>query len=148
MAELTINQLIKIVIALIVMIIIILGIYAGVRYYIIPYFSGIGFEEPKVDINTQFGRELIQEKNLIGRVDSEGFFIYENKKTDLYFEEGEIKIKEYGWFGWDKLNPDESAGIVGNDGKLEVKEITQYYSVLNGAYKYGNEIYKIGGEDE
>ncbi len=44
MAELTINTLIKIVLASVVMIIVILGVYAGVRYYVIPYFSGIGFD--------------------------------------------------------------------------------------------------------
>jgi len=147
MAELTINQLIKIALASAVMIIIILGIYAGVRYSIIPYFSGIGFEEPRVDINTQFGQELIQDRNLIGRVDNEGFFIYENQKTDLRFKDGKILLSE-SFLGINWLKPDTKSGIVGNDGRLEVKEITQYYSVLNGAYKYGNEIYKVGGEDE
>jgi len=143
--ELTINNLIKMAIAVLVIVLVITGIFIGMKNYVIPYFSGIGFEEPKVDINTQFGGELIQDKNLIGRVDNDGFFIYEQKETDLYFKEGKILIKEKGMFDWDWANWDSEAGTIEQDGKLEVKEITEYYEVLNGAYKYGNEIYKIGG---
>ncbi len=67
--ELTINNLIKMVIAVLVIVLVLTGIYFGMKNSIIPYFSGLGFEEPAVDVNTQFGRELIQEKNLVG-----GFF--------------------------------------------------------------------------
>ena len=145
--ELTINNLIKMVIAMLVIVLVIAGIYLGMKSYVIPYFSGIGFEEPKVDINTQFGGELIQDKNLIGRVDKDGFFMYENKKTDLRFKDNKILLFEsFLGIGW--LNPDTKAGTIEQDGKLVVEPITEYYEILNGAYKYGNEIYKIGGDDD
>ena len=146
--ELTINNLIKMVIAVFVIVLIVTGLFIAMKSYVLPYFSGIGFEEPKINVNTQFGRELIQEKNLVGRVDSEGFFIYEKKKTDVYFKEGKIEVLEKGAFGWDWINPDSEIGLVGNDGKIELSGATEYSDVLEGSYKYGNEIYKVGGENE
>ena len=138
--ELTINNLIKMVIAVFVIVLIVTGLFIAMKSYVLPYFSGIGFEEPKVDVNTQFGRELIQEKNLIGRVDSDGFFIYEKRKTDVYFDEGKIKEAVDWWL-------DDKIGFVGSDGKIELDGATEYFEVLEGSYKYGNEIYKVGGEN-
>lgn len=43
--ELTINNLIKIVIAGVVIVLMILGIYLGMKEYIIPFFRDIGFGE-------------------------------------------------------------------------------------------------------
>lgn len=41
--ELTINNLIKLVLAAIVIVVVILGIYLIMSSYVIPYFKGIGF---------------------------------------------------------------------------------------------------------
>ena len=41
--ELTINNLIKIVIAAIIIAVVVLGIYFEMSNYIIPYFKGFGF---------------------------------------------------------------------------------------------------------
>ena len=43
MAELTINNLIKMIIAGVVIVVVILGIYFGFKNYVIPFFEGIGF---------------------------------------------------------------------------------------------------------
>ncbi len=72
--------------------------------------------------------------------------MYENQKTDVKFKDGKVLLSE-SFLGFDKLNPDTKAGIIGDDGKLEVEEITEYYNALNGAYKYGNEIYRIGDDN-
>jgi len=42
--ELTTSNLIKMVIALVVIVLIVLGLYFAMRFYIIPYFEGFGFE--------------------------------------------------------------------------------------------------------
>jgi len=42
--ELTINNLIKIIIAVLVLAVIVIGIYFGFRSYIIPYFEGFSFK--------------------------------------------------------------------------------------------------------
>jgi len=44
--ELTINNLIKMAIAGVVIVVMILGIYLGMREYIIPFFRDIGFGKP------------------------------------------------------------------------------------------------------
>ena len=42
--ELTINNLIKIIIAVVVIAVVVLGAYLVMKDYIIPYFKGMGFE--------------------------------------------------------------------------------------------------------
>jgi len=39
--ELAINNLIKMIIAAVVIVVVILGVYLAMRFYIIPYFKGI-----------------------------------------------------------------------------------------------------------
>ncbi len=56
MAELTINNLIKIIIAVVVLIAVILGVYLSFNNYIIPYFKGF-----------DFGMILITTRNFINR---------------------------------------------------------------------------------
>ena len=46
--ELTINNLIKMVIAALVIVVVIVGIYFAMSSYIIPYFKGIGFGGEKI----------------------------------------------------------------------------------------------------
>ncbi|MDD5191839.1 MAG: hypothetical protein PHH54_04155 [Candidatus Nanoarchaeia archaeon] len=141
--ELTTENIIKIALGVFVIVMLILGIYLAMRSYIIPYFSGIGFEEPKVDINSQFGKELVQEKNLVGTVDEKGYFVYKGVKTEIYFQKDKIYVKEYGVFNWDWTNPDEEIGKLDSEGKITIKINSQYSDNLKEAYKVGKEIYKI-----
>src|SRR3989344_8497143 len=158
--ELTINNLIKIALAAGVIIIMILGISMAVKNYVIPYFSGIGFEEPKIDTSSQFGKELIQGKNKIGifkEINKFNYFIYNEKKTSIYFKKNEIYLEksfgeledEIGIISKIKnsvkdLYPDEKVGYLDNEGKIIIErdiilnEIN-YRNILNGAYKYGLE---------
>jgi len=48
MAELTISQIIKIVIAVAVMAVVIFGIYMAFKYYVIPYFEGWSFKSAEM----------------------------------------------------------------------------------------------------
>lgn len=153
--ELTTSNLIKIIIGVFIIVLVILGVYIAMKNYIIPYFSGIGFEEPKIDANTEFGKELIQDKNKIGIVDNEGYFVYQGKKTDVYFKENKIYLREY--FGelktgfWSifllnpikRLKPNSEIGSLDNEGKISINKEVEYKDILNNAYKNGNEIYKI-----
>jgi hypothetical protein len=145
--ELTTNNLIKMTIAVLVIVLIITGIFIGMRSYIIPYFSGIGFEEPKIDINTQFGNDLVKPENLIAitKEDSDHEYLWiDNKETLWYFEDGDIMQVETR-LGYDDLKWDSEVGFIGNEGKLEVVSGTKHYDWLKGSYKYGFEIYKMGG---
>lgn len=48
MAELTINQIIKIIIVVFVIVVVVGGIYLAFKEYIIPYIKGIGFGTEKI----------------------------------------------------------------------------------------------------
>ena len=153
MAELTINTLIKIVLASAVLVVVILGIYFGMKSYVIPYFSGIGFETPKIDANSQFGKELIKNENKIGeikKISSVDYFIYEGKQTEIYFtKNGEIKLLKKGAFDLDYLSPDEKIGFIDKSAKIVIqkeaksKQGMNFMEILNNAYRNGNEVYKI-----
>ncbi len=43
MSELTINKLIKIILAGVVIVVVILGLYFAMTSYVIPFFKGLGF---------------------------------------------------------------------------------------------------------
>jgi len=155
--ELTINNLIKMTIAVLVIVLFMAGLYLGMKTYVIPYFSGIGFEEPRVDVGSQFGQTLIKPENQVGTVGREDGFFYNNgQKTSIYFKKGKIKVAEGKW-----ISSDSEIGSVTNDGKIiidmkyvdpllggkyTIAGINLDAKLLNGAYKFGLEIYKIGGK--
>ena len=147
--ELTINNLIKIAIGVLVLVIVIGGLFFAMKSYVLPYFAGIGFEESTLDINSQFGRELIKEENKVAMVGVKGFLIIENDKKMIVFKKDNVYEKEYAgdsksWVA-DKLNPDHKIGRVTKERRIEIDSPTEYFDLLNGAYYVGTEIYKIGG---
>jgi len=148
--ELTVNNLIKMSIAVLVIVLVITGIVIGMKNYVIPYFSGIGFEAPQIEMGTQFAKELVKEENLIGTVDEDNFFIYNHRKTDIYFnfKEHKVMMLVEGAFGWDWTASDERVGNVENDGKLVITASVPHGDILDGAYWLGKEVYKIGGPVE
>jgi len=140
--ELTTDNLIKIIIGVFVIVVVVLGVYFAMKSYVIPYFSGIGFEEPKIDTNTEFGKQLLKDENLIGSLDKDGYFVYQGTTTDIYFKEGKIYIKKEV-FGLDWINPDTKIGSLNSENKIIINKEIQYSDALRDAYKLGNEIYKI-----
>jgi len=142
MAGLTIENLIKMIIAVVVIVVIVVAVYFVMSNYIIPYFSDLGFEEPKIDPTTDFAKELLEEKNIIGSV-SDGIFIYEGKETDIYFKSGQIFMKKDGWFNLDWTGKDLKIGNLDSEGKIVISNEVPGTETLSNAYKYGNEIYKI-----
>ena len=142
MAELTINHLIKIIIAVAVIVVVITGVYFAMSNYIVPYFSGLGFEEPKIDTTTTFAQELLKEENIIGSVSGKDF-IYEGRKTNFYFENGKVYLKKTGIFDWDITGWDVKIGNLDSEGKIIISNEVPGTEVFSNTYKYGNEIYKI-----
>ena len=140
--ELTINNLIKMVIAGVVIVIVILGIYFGMRNYVIPYFSGIGFGGED-DIGEIVGEAGVCEgKTPIGILDkrkskggfTESFFIYNGKKTNIYFsKEGYVKINNWG-------REDTAGRVNGYEIEIDDKYKKGDAKVLDGALIGGNQI--------
>lgn len=121
MSDLTISKLIKLIIAGVVLVVVILGLYFAMTSYIIPFFKGLGFG------SEGFGEEILgevcEEENLVGSLEKEGdllYFKYEDEKTVFYIKEEKVYEDRWG------IGNDEGVGeIVGN-------EIIIFSSVLIG----------------
>jgi hypothetical protein len=145
--ELTTNNLIKMVIAVLVIVLIILGLYLGMKSYVIPYFSGIGFDESELDVNSQQFQDLIQERNRIAAIkDYDGKeFLYEtnpSQRVEVYFDGQTIRI--YNVWGGDDYGGwrDREVGFVANNQEIFINS-EEGPGWINGAFRYGRGIYRI-----
>lgn len=143
MSELTINKLIKIIIAGVVIVVVILGLYFAMTSYVIPFFKGLGFEGEDEDI---FGEASICEgKTIVGGIEKYNFwntgirdyFEYKNEKTHIYFIEG-------GYIKTEKGIGNPILGRV-NGYEIEIYDkymIKKYFPAekINGTLIGGNEI--------
>lgn len=99
MVELTIDNLIKIIIGAVVIAVVILGIYFSFRNYIIPFFGGFGFGGNETGGGN--GETLTDPciKNgvwgTIGSLESDGFYpiIQNGEKTGFYIKGTEVYVK-------------------------------------------------------
>ena len=143
--ELTINNVIKIVIGVVVIAVVVLGIYLGMTNYIIPYFQGLGPSDGDNGGNGGgggSGAEICQGKVPVGYLDlrrtitkltKEYFFISNNQKTWIYFKNG--KVWENNFFG-----DDEIGSVVGNEIDIKIIERQGDAGNLHGKLKGGNQI--------
>ena len=142
--ELTTNNLIKIIIAVFVIVVVIAGIYLGMRNYVIPYFSGIGFEENDTGIGVGGDFEVCKGKDgedIVGTLRKEGELYYfvdtNNYEPKIYFSDnGEVKRDVWGW------GNDVPLGRV-NGVEIEIytdKKTDYHTEVLDGALVGGLEI--------
>lgn len=137
MAELAINNIVKIAIAVFAMIVVIIGIYFSVNDYIIPYFTGISF-------NQSYGTTpgVCNGKTFLGLIEyrapwgetNQDFFIYNGEKTSIYFLKD--KIYDKGW-----LLDSVIGRIQGNEIFLS-PDYNGNYKILDGAFVDGKEICK------
>jgi len=155
MAELAINQIVKIILGILVFVVVIISVTFAFRNYIKPYFEGISPGEEPPDLDTPYYKELVQDKNIVGIVkpiDGENYVFVGNgnTKTAYYFWSRNPKMLyqsikwQYSIFDW---KTDPRVGIIGSDGKLRISdEYLQKDSVLqeiNMAEKIGAELYKM-----
>ena len=157
MTELTTGQIVKIIIAVLVLVVMIGGIIMGFRGYVIPYFKDIGPSE-QIDLTTPYYQELLQDENLVGVVKRDLKYSYiiirivgsdkkdDWKPTTYYFfkDSGEIykNVEGSNWnpFSWTK---DPFAGKIAGDGKIVIeREYIQELEVINGAERIGDGIRK------
>jgi hypothetical protein len=148
MAELAINQIIKIILGILVFVVIVISVTFAFKNYIKPYFEGISPSEEPPDLDTPYYKELVQDKNIVGTVkpaDGENYVFVGggSTKTIYYFSSRSPKelYQSIDW-RWDSL-----VGLIGNDGKLRISdEYLKKDTVLqeiNMAEKIGIELYKM-----
>ena len=129
--ELTTDNLIKIAIGVFVIVTVILGVYFAMRFYIIPYFSGIWSGEE--DGNIGGSSDVCDGKIKIGRIekDKEYYFWYEkggeNEKTPIYFKGDKIKFSK-DWKIDDLI------------GRVQGDEIEIFNDYKDAKYSYSKEI--------
>jgi len=139
MSQLTISKLIKIVMGGFVLVVVILGLYFAMTSYIIPFFKGFGFGGGEIGGEILGEASICEGKTPVGYLKFEkyNYFWYENKKTDIYFEENLVKRG--------KGFPDPTIGRVEKseikiDPNRKLKD--SYSKILNGTLIGGNEICK------
>jgi len=150
MAELTISQLIKMLLFVAVIVVVITGAYLGFRNYVIPYFEDLGPSERELDLSTPYYQDLMREENLAGvTVLKEGYLYFSVKEggatfgTSYYLDDGSIYIAEGEYFGFDE----EIGEIDKSSGKIKIfdewLDKDMLLKNIDGGEKIGNEIYKI-----
>jgi hypothetical protein len=138
MTELALNNIIKITLAVFALVIVIVAIYLSVNTYIIPYFTGISF-------NQSYGNNpgICEGKTFIGLIEyrapwletNQDYFIYKGQKTEIYFLKEAIYEK--------KLGIDPVIGrIKGSEIVLSSDYSGEYAQILDGAFVGGKEICK------
>jgi hypothetical protein len=135
MAELAINNIIKITLGIFAMIVVIMGIYFSVNDYIIPYFTGISF-------NQSYGATpgICNGKTFLGLIEyrapwvetNQDFFIYHGEQTSIYFLKDQIYDKN--------LLFDKIIGRIQGSEIVLAPEYSGTYKFLDGAFVDGKEI--------
>jgi hypothetical protein len=152
--ELTIENIIKIVIGVIVVLAVVGGIYLSFKNYVIPYFAGIGFGEGESGVISGKPTYFCSGKTPLGR------FVKEDKRYYFYFNSGDTSQKTDYYLDKDKTlnqvvkflsNGIWRLGINREIGKLEDNRINvygdyekedSYTKALSGAYLDGLEVCK------
>lgn len=153
MSQMTMEQIVKIIIAVFVFILVLTGVIIGFRNYIIPYFTDLGPGQEKEDFSSPHYQTLLKEESLIGVLSKEGnknFIMLKSGssfvKTKYYFwkESGEIyenieggTLTFWTWRNDKKVGEFNSAGVITLD--MSASEILS----IQGATKIGNELRKI-----
>lgn len=147
MAELATNEVIKIVIAVLVLAVVIFGLVSGYRNYIVPYFEDLGPSNEKKDLDSQYYKELVKKENEVAILtsgDKEQYLIIKGEKTRYYWKKGDIKEDNGKWYALDK-----KLGITDKNGRIAIFEESlagnPEIEALKGAEKVGNAFYKKRG---
>lgn len=156
MAELTTEQIVKIVIAVLILVLVLSGVYLAFKGSIFPYFSNIA-PAHQPDLENPYYKELLKNDNLVATFsyyDDEAVisvrsgveyvktpFYITKKSGKLYRTLGaRLTLNPLGWFG-----KDQYVGIVNRENGVimiesEFKE-ESYLSEIDGGYKYEGGIY-------
>lgn len=146
MAELTTEQIIKIVIAVLVLVVVLGGVYLIFRDKIFSYFGDLAPAEEQ-DLSSPYYQELLKEQNLVARIASdakERYIFVGEKKTSYYIKKGTVYLHIKGLF--DTHYFDKNVGTIGKDNKIHIDkdELNDpTLQLINGAEKIGNELRRL-----
>ena len=96
MSDLTISKLIKLIIAGVVLVVVILGLYFSMTSYVIPFFKGLGFGSEGPGGGFVGEADVCEEEKLVGSLEKDGkllYFKYENERTVFYIDKNKVYEK-------------------------------------------------------
>lgn len=150
MGELAINQIIKIILGVLVFVVVIASIALAFKGYIKPYFEGISpANDTSVDLNSQYYKNLVQDKNLVATIDNSNYILIGSTKTSYYLSKNRDAVRKD--IKREILSPSTWKGyeIVGTVGKDRIIRITEPNDSVLKAINLGeivgnrNGIYRI-----
>lgn len=124
MSELTINKLIKLILAGVVLVVVILGLYFAMTSYVIPFFKGLGFGSDGPGGDGFEEVEICEGKELVGSLEKDGdklYFVYEGEKTVFYINKDKIYRARFGF-----VNDQETGEIVDDEIIILDSVLTEY----------------------
>lgn len=125
MSDLTISKLIKLIIAGVVLVVVILGLYFAITSYVIPFFKGLGFGGGEIGGEILGEASICEGKTFVGFLEKDGdllYFNHEGERTKFYIRKNKIYKSKTGF--------DQKAGEV-VDGKIIIfNEILTWYREL------------------
>lgn len=149
-AELTVNQIIVMVIAVFVLVIVIVGAGLAFYNYIYPNFKGYTYED-KRNLDGPYYNSLIKPENVVASTDGQTktpYIILNGQKTKYYFTADRKQIKEAT--SWYQKNP--IVAEIDVDYKIKVSD--EYLqkdprlAVIENGELIEREIYKAGGKGQ
>ena len=148
MSELTTGEIVKMVIAILVLLVVVVGAYFGYTYYFKTYFEGLG---PSIDDYNAKNQEIVKSKPLLAvvTIDARNNYILfsgDKEKSEYYVCKG-CWFASDGEIFKDNKNPawmDEKVGFVDTNGQIKIitKFLGERIGTLNDAIKSFNSIAK------
>ena len=148
MVELTTSNIVKAIIAVIVLIVVVAGVFLALSGNL-SYFTGIGPSE-QPDLTTPYYQNLLQDENLVASLRQDGSKFYISVKEGESFSQTNYYISERGNIVSDNALVDffnDKVGETNSNGKIvifnEYLILSPALEVINGGEKIENGIYKI-----
>ena len=141
MSELTTGEIVKMVMAVLVLLVVVVGAYYGYTYYFKTYFEGLG---PSIEDYNAKNIEIVKSKPVLAVVTTDSrnnyiTFTGDKEKSEYYICKG-CQIASDGEMFKDDKNPvwlDEKVGFVDSNGQIKIisKFLGERIGTLNDALK-------------
>ncbi len=170
MSELTISNVIKMIVAILVIAVVVLGVYFGFTNYVIPFFKGLGFGDGVIDDDGFDGgleeKSICDGKNVVIIIKEDkdlggyphDYFYYRNSKVNAYLEDNLIystyeAVLDDEVTSTTTIAKEQVGSIIDNQIKIDIDQVKglgdlltsldkSAFEMLDDAYISNNEVCK------